>query len=168
VLAVPPSLQRRAIEVDGWLDLGCPQVALDKVEPLLSSPGARPVGLCLRARAYVGLGRYQDALADIDTLRPLHHDPEWLDLTEAWCCKRIGRLHDAAACMERLIGREPDSAIGYFNLGCYLALAGDLDRAMAMVTRACSIDATFRGEPLDDPDLDSLRQRAEFASLRVR
>jgi len=166
VLAVPHSLQRRAVEVEGWLDLGCPEAALAKVEPLLANPGARAVGLRLRVRACVELGRYVEALADIETLRPLHHDPEWLDLTEAWCCKRTDRLADAVACMERLIRREPGNAIGYFNLGCYLALNGDDDRALAMVARACSLDDTFRGPPLDDPDLDSLRTRAEFISLR--
>lgn len=168
MLAVPPSLQRRAIEVDGWLDLGCPETALAKVEPLLSVPGARAVGLRLRVRAYVDLGRFGEALDDLEALRSLHHDPEWLDLTEAWCCKRTGRLQDAAGCMERLIQREPGNAVGYFNLGCYLALAGDAERALSMLHRACTLDATFRGEPLDDPDLDCLRERAEFALLRAR
>lgn len=166
MLAVPQSLQRRAIEVEGWLDLGCPEEALAKLEPLLANPGARPVGLHMRVRAYVELGRFADALADIEALRPLHHDPEWLDLTEAWCCKRTERLSHAIACMERLIHREPGNAIGYFNLGCYLALAGDAARALAMLARACTLDATFRGSPLDDPDLDSIRERSEFALLR--
>lgn len=168
MLAVPHSLQRRAVEVDGWLDLGCPELALRKLEPLLANPGARAVGLHLRVRALVELGRFEEALADIETLRPLHHDPEWLDLTEAWCCKRIGRLAHAVVCMERLIRREPGNAIGHFNLGCYLAIAGESDRAMAMVTRACALDATFRGPALDDPDLDNIRARAEFARLRER
>lgn len=168
VLAVPSSLQRRALEIEGWIELGCPETALAKLEPLLTNPGARSVGLLLRVRAYVELGRFQLALDDIEQMRPLHHDPEWLDLTEAWCCKRVGRLADAAACMERLIRREPGSAIGHFNLGCYLALSGDSERALAMLTRACNLDATFRGTPLDDPDLDVLRARVEFTQLRAR
>ncbi|MEZ5966233.1 MAG: tetratricopeptide repeat protein [Planctomycetota bacterium] len=167
MLAVPHSLQRRALEVDGWLDLGCPDVALRKLEPLLANPGARSVGLRLRVRAFVELERFVDALADIESLRPLHHDPEWLDLTEAWCCKRTGRLPRAIACMERLIQREPANATAHFNLGCYLAIAGDKERALDMVTRACSLDATFRGAPLDDPDLDNLRLDAAFLRLRT-
>ncbi|HLU40247.1 MAG TPA: tetratricopeptide repeat protein [Planctomycetota bacterium] len=163
---VPPSLQRRANEVEGWLELRCPHIALEKVEPLLRVPGARPVALYLRVRALVDAGRCAEALRDIDELRTMHHEPEWLDLTEAWCCKRVGRIADAVACMERLVRRDPKSAIGYFNLGCYLALLGHHDMAMRALRRACALDSAFRGVPLDDPDLDSVRDRRDFAELR--
>jgi tetratricopeptide (TPR) repeat protein len=165
-LAVPASLQRRASEVEGWLELGCPEIALDKVDPLLEVAGARNAGLFYRVRGNVELGRFSEALRDIEELRPVHHDREWLDLTEAWCCKRTGRLTDAIACMERLVRREPTSAVGHFNLGCYLALLGHQDLAMCSLTHACSLDDSFRGVPLDDADLASLRGRADFVALR--
>lgn len=167
VHSVPQSLLRRTVEIDGWLDLGCPKVALDKLPPLLDTPGARPVGLMFRVRALVALAQYRDALVDLAELDNLHHDPEWLELTRAWCMKRVGDLAGAARCMERLIARTPDSGIGHFNLGCYLALAGDTERALAMVTRACQLDPHFRSTPLDDSDLDALRGRPEFESLRA-
>jgi tetratricopeptide (TPR) repeat protein len=167
VFSVPASLQRRAIEVDGWLDLGCPKVALEKLEPLLAAPGARSAALFFRVRAYVALKQYRDALVDLGEARNVHHDPEWLELTQAWCMKRVGDLAGAAQCMERIIERDPASGIGHFNLGCYLALQGDAERALAMVARACRLDAHFRGAPLDDHDLDLLRGRPEFEALRV-
>ncbi len=166
-LAVPPSLQRRADEVEGWLELGCPQLALEKVEPLLKTPGARAVGLYLRVRANVELSHFAEGLRDLEELRPQHHDPEWFDLTEAWCCKRVGQLADAVRCMERLLRRQPGSAVGHFNLGCYLAKLGDADLAMHSLSRACVLDDCFRGVPLDDPDLDSLRGRVDFTALRT-
>ncbi len=168
MLSVPASLQRRALEVEGWLDLGCADTAIAKVTPLLEVPGARPIGLFLSVRALVALSEFARALEQLDELRDLHHEPEWFDLTEAWCRKRLGDIPGAADCMERLIAREPRNAIGHFNLGCYLTLIGQTERAIVLIARACRLDATFAGEPLDDPDLDALRGRADFEALRTR
>lgn len=168
MLSVPASLQRRALEVEGWLDLGCTTTALDKLAPLLAVPGARPIGLFLSVRALVTLGDFALALTQLDELRDLHHEPEWFDLTEAWCRKRTGDIQGAARCMERLIGREPRSAIGHFNLGCYLALMGETARAIGLLRQACRLDASFRSTPLDDTDLDGLRGRPDFEALRAR
>lgn len=166
VLAVPQSMVRRALEVEGWLEFGCHDIALEKVQPLLEVPGARIAGLFLRARALVDAGRFTDALRDIEELRPLHDDQDWVDLTEAWCRKRLGDVPGAADCMRRLIVRDGRNAIGHFNLGCYLALLGDRRGALDELTTACGLDDTFRGSPLDDDDLSSLHGEAEFEALR--
>lgn len=162
---VPPSVQRLAIEITGWLDLGCAERALDKLPTLLEVPGARPAALMLRVRAYTELLRYEDAIADIEDLRSFDHDADWADLTEAWCRKRMGDLTGAADCMERLLKRSNHSAIGHFNLGCYLALQGETGRALDEVTLACGIDPSFRKLLGEESDLDSLRGLPGFQSL---
>ena len=43
-----------------------------------------------------------------------------------------------------------------FNLACYEAQVGSLDRAKAHLKRATEIDAKFRLMALDDPDLEPL------------
>ena len=111
MLSVPKSLRRRAAEVEGWLELGCPERALDKLTPLLDTPGARPAALFLRVNCYIELERYDEALTDLDELRPFDCDPEWFDLKEAWCLKRVGRVPDAARCMERLLERSRRSEV---------------------------------------------------------
>jgi tetratricopeptide (TPR) repeat protein len=165
VIPVPPTLQRLAAEIDGWLDLRCSEKALERLGPMLDNPGARAAGLMFRVRAFVELGRYQDALADLQELRSLQHDPEWLDLTEAWCRKRVEDLPGAIACMRRLIQRNTASAIGHFNLGCYLALSGDKDAAIDEVTLACGIDEQFRELAREEPDLETLRGDRRFDQL---
>src|SRR5436190_14061949 len=109
---MPASLQRLAISVDGWLDLGAPERALLDIDPLLSQPVSRPLGLALRVRALVELKRHAEALADIEEIKRGEHDENATDLQEAWCRKRLGDVRGAAACMERLIAREHKSAIG--------------------------------------------------------
>lgn len=165
LIQVPPSLQRLRLEIEGWLDLRCPERAMQRLEALLEHPAGRAVGLELRIRALVGMGRYRDALQDLEELRTLQHDPEWLELTEAWCRKRVADLPAAVGCMERLLQLKPRSAMGHYNLGCYLALLGQKDRAIDEVTVACGIDADFRELARDEPDLDALHGDERFVLL---
>jgi len=159
------SQQRLAIEAEGWLDLRLPDEALPRIDRLLGSPLARPVALQLRVRAFVEMSRYEDALRDLEELGGYEHDPEWLDLTEAWCRKRTDDLDGAIGCMRRLIDRNPRSAIGHFNLGCYLALSGLTEEALDEVSVACGIDAAFRRLAADERDLVSLRDDGRFRDL---
>ena len=165
MFTVPKDLQRLADEIDGWLDLRCPDKALSLLGPLLERPDGRPEGLALRVRAYVATKLHEQAVTDLDELRGTDYDPEWLELTEAWCRKRMQDLPQAVRCMERLIERNPRSAIGHFNLGCYLALIGKHDRALDEVTIACGIEPSYRGMLMDEPDLDELHRDQRFRKL---
>lgn len=165
VFPVPSSLQRLADQIDGWLDLRCPERALDLLPPMLAEPQARAAGLCLRVRANVRMGNHAAALADLGELRRDHPPLDWVDLTEAWCRKRTGDLRAAIRCMEQLLARSPRSDIGHFNLGCYLALAGEHDRAVDEVTLACGMTAEFRDFAREEPDLDALRKDPRFRAL---
>jgi len=165
VIPVPPHLQRLADRIDGWLDLRCPERVLELLPPMLADPAARPAGLTMRIRAYVRQARCAEALVDLAELRTTQPDLDWIDLTEAWCRKRTSDLRGAIRCMEQLIGRNPRSDIGHYNLGCYLALDGQRDRAIDEVTIACGMQPEFRDHARDEPDLDSLRTDTRFRQL---
>ncbi len=164
-MTLEPWQQRLVVEVDGWIDLDCCEKAIERLEPLLHDPRTHAVAIGLRARALVALGRHAAALCDIASLRGIDADPEWLDLTEAWCRKRTGDLDGAIRCMRDLVARDPRSAIGHFNLGCYLALAGQLGEALDEVTIACGLDETFRSHAIGETDLDGLRGDERFEAL---
>ena len=89
---VPKSVRRLAVEVEGWLELGCPEKALERAGPLLATPGARPVALVMHVRALIELGRFAEALGSLRELRSFENDSEWLEVTEAWCRKRLDDL----------------------------------------------------------------------------
>ena len=162
---VPPALQRLADQIDGWLDLRCPDKALALVAPMLADAGARAAGLWLRVRALVRLGDYPQALPDLAELARLHPDESWVPLTDAFCRKRTGDLRGAADVLRRLLQRDHKNATAHFNLACYLALAGDQDGAIDALSLACGLDAEHRLFARDEPDFDSLRTDERFRAL---
>ena len=162
---VPKHLERLADQIDGWLDLRCPDKALALVGPMLGDPAARAAGLERKVRAHVRLGEYPQALADLGELRQLAPAEEWVDLTEAWCRKRTGDLRGAVRCLDALLARDHKCAAARFNLGCYLALLGESDRAIDELSLACGLDDGNRDFLRDDADLDGLRTDPRFRAL---
>ncbi len=167
-MPAPARFQRLQLEIEGWLELGCWDRALDRVTPLLEDPESRLLGLEHSIQALVGLGRFAEALEQLTELRRGSGDSEQIELTEAWCRKRVGDVHGAAACMERLISKKHRSAIGHFNLGCYLALLGERERALHEITLACGLEPELRQSLVDEPDVDLLRDDPRFTQLLPR
>ena len=166
--SVPNSLRRCAAEVEGWLELGCPERALARVERLLDHPGARAEGHRLRAAARIGVGEHRGALEDLDTLRGYDHELEAVELHSAWCHKRLGAIAEAIACMRRLIKHNRRSAIGHYNLACYLALEGQADDALERLTHACGLEPDFREQLAAEPDFALVRDDPLFQALVPR
>ncbi|MBL8737276.1 MAG: tetratricopeptide repeat protein [Planctomycetes bacterium] len=162
---VPEAHQRLADQVDGWLDLRCPDKALELLGPMLADEAARDTGLHLRVRALVRLGRYRDALPDLAELAKRHPDEPWVPLTVGFCLKRTGELRHAITVLRALLERDHRQAIAHFNLACYLALDGQQDAAIDALTLACGIDPEHRLFARDEPDFDSLRTDPRFRQL---
>ena len=59
IYPVPRKLERLVDEVDGWLELRCPERALPLVDALLAEPSARACGLSLRIRAYARMAAFE-------------------------------------------------------------------------------------------------------------
>jgi len=162
---VPQDLKRLVDQVDGWLDLRCPERALDLVGPVVASSEGRSIGLSLRIRANARLGNYQDALEDLKELRSAHPTHDWIDLTEAWCRRRHDDLAGAIRCTDQLIARNARHHVARFNRACYLALSGDTEGAIDELSIACGLDPECRTLAIDEPDFDSLRTDERFRKL---
>ena len=111
--------------------------------------------LALRIRANARLGNYAAALADLAELRIEHPHSEWVDLTEAWCRRRHDDLPGAIRCIEQLLARNHKHHIAHFNLACYLALSGKVDRSIDALSIACGMNPECRMFAIDEPDFDA-------------
>ena len=163
--SVPANLQRAVDEADGWLELRCPERALELLDPLVATPECKAMGLALRIRANVRLSNFAAALTDLAELRLEHPKHEWVDLTEAWCRRRHNDLPGAIRCIEQLLSTNWQHHIAHFNLACYLALSGDADKAIDALSLACGLNQDCRTFAIDEPDFDSLRTDERFRQL---
>ena len=74
----------------------------------------------------------------------------------AYATRRAESIHAAHAIPTRAAGLHPNDPTIQFNLACYEAQMGSLNRAKAHLKRATEIDAKFKLMALEDPDLEPL------------
>lgn len=120
----------------------------------------------LRAEALRALDRHDDALA------ALHHAAERLPqrsteigLALGWCYKRTGRIELAIAALARVLAREPNNALVLYNLACYWSLAGNGRQSLLFLSRALSLDPTYRDLLDKETDFDNVRSDPDFRAL---
>jgi tetratricopeptide (TPR) repeat protein len=68
-------------------------------------------------------------------------------------------------CFEQLVELAPEFGQAHYNAGCMHALLGNRKQAVAYVTRAISLDPKYRKVARRDPDLMSVRDEPELASV---
>ncbi|HEB52211.1 MAG TPA: tetratricopeptide repeat protein [bacterium] len=168
IFPVPEKFTRLVDQIDGWLELRCPERAIELLPPLLNAPEARACGLSLRIRALLRMAQYDAAIVDLGELRKLHPQDDWVDLTEAWCRRRRGDLDGAIRCVEQLLARNHRHDVAHFNLACYLALTNQKDRAIDELSLACGLNPDCRAYAVDEPDFDGLRTDERFRQLLRR
>jgi arylsulfatase A-like enzyme/lipoprotein NlpI len=87
------------------------------------------------------------------------------------CAQRTGDGQGAANYFEKAQELRSDSWIPPYNLACLKAVAGDVEGALALIGIAINKDSGGRAlaqSLRSDPDLESLRERADFQSLVKR
>jgi tetratricopeptide (TPR) repeat protein len=157
-------LQRKLLEIEGWMELRAHDLALERIDALESSVGPGLLN-AIRARCFLAMGRFGDAVPLYEELVVGSSDPSAVLLELAWCHKRIGRPDLAAGDMEKLIASDPKSSIGHYNLACYLALSGECQRSLAELGMAISIEPRFAEDAATETDFDPIRGLPQFGEL---
>jgi tetratricopeptide (TPR) repeat protein len=86
----------------------------------------------------------------------------WLGL--GWCRKRLGRLDEAIAALDRGLLVFPDQPILLYNLACYHSLAGDVQAAIDHLAGAIALDDRFRDLTGAERDFDAIRSDPRFVA----
>jgi tetratricopeptide (TPR) repeat protein len=132
-----------------------------------------------RARALTDLGRYGEAVHDLDLAIELDEGPSrpFYQLHRAICLARAGEHAKAAAEANALSAIEPHTAGSSYNLACVFSLcsAGVDDdarqqmqyagRAMELLKKALAAGFTDAAHLKQDTDLAALRDRTDFQQL---
>lgn len=86
-------------------------------------------------------------------------------LDEAANHYRNGDLLQAVKAARRSVEYGPDLPETYYDLACYLTLAGEFPEALASIETAIKLEPRFKSMATGDSDLDGLRSFPEFQQL---
>jgi tetratricopeptide (TPR) repeat protein len=152
-MPLEPENQRLLTAAEGFLELDMPLDANNEIESM--APEVRHVPEVLAVR--VGIYRALEVWPLMQTVAKqlaLHapDDPDW---TVAWAyaTRRTDSLESARLILVNAAERLPGVAVFHFNLACYAAQLGELDRAKASLSRAIELQPGYRQQALEDEDL---------------
>jgi adenylate cyclase len=124
------------------------------------------------AQAYTSMGRKHDEmrvrLGALETIqRHLEmnpHDTRALYFGAQNLCL-VGENEKGVELAERALGQDQDEPVVLYNVACFYALQGDVDRAIELLTKAVTNGWGDREWLETDSDLDTLREDNRFKAL---
>jgi predicted Zn-dependent protease len=138
----------------GYLDLGMFLEAHDERERLPTQVKTHPAVLSARLELLMEMRRWEDAVIlghSLIKLWPVECD---FYIRTAFCLHEMKRTEDA----RQLLLGGPDQlrtlAVYYYNLACYEAQLGNIPEAKRQLAVSTKMDARYKAESLDDPDLE--------------
>ncbi len=75
------------------------------------------------------------------------------------------RYEDAISFFEKAVRLKPKFANPYYNLACAYSLKNDVDKGMVYLLKAIEIDEKVKDWANEDPDLQNLKEYAEFTAI---
>ncbi len=154
-----PMIRRRLEAVRGYCELQLPELAREELEPLRAALGQAPVFTEMELLILLQEERWADGHALAETLR--HRAPEhpsgWLQA--AYCLHELKRTQEALQLLTMAPRPLREEPLFHYNCGCYLAVLGQPREAVVAVRKAFELDASFRENARNDPDLATIRDQ---------
>jgi len=149
--------ERRILAAQGYVELALYTEAREELAALSEVAMERVdvqeiLLLCLMAES-----RWADALAL--TLRLCEMEPEEPGgfIHAAFCLHELGRTDEAVDMLSRGPAALRSKPVFYYNMGCYHACLGDMEKALKLLRQSFEMDGGLRAVARKDPDLDVLR-----------
>ena len=97
----------------------------------------------------------------------LRHDPRCVEVMEllGGLYTRMGRISDGLRMDRRLVRLQPLNPTAHYNLACSLALSKRPAEAIRSLRHAVGLGYSDFEWMTHDPDLQGLKQRAEFGAI---
>ena len=128
----------------GYIELGMFEEANAELEEIDPFCRHLPEVLLARLAIYHGLEKWELLAVVAKKLAEWNPNEPGFFVELAYATRRAESIHAAHAILTRAAGLHPTDPTIQFNLACYEAQMGSLDRAKAHLKRATEIDAKFR------------------------
>jgi tetratricopeptide (TPR) repeat protein len=157
--------QQMICQAEGYLELGMPEHALQRLAQWDDPDSLDGHALYLRGEALRSLERCGEALIWLERAADLVPDDIHILLALGWCHKRTDRIDLAIEDLDRALEIDSSEAIIHYNLACYWSLARHRQHALQYLARAIEIDSNCRDLVHEEPDFDFVRDDPDFQTL---
>lgn len=149
--------QRHITAALGYLELGMFEEAVEELHSLPAERLGHPGILQLESTIQIRGGQFEQALEISTHLCQVSPDNPmpWLD--RAFCLHELKRTEEAKACLLQGPESLKTEATYYYNLACYEAQLGAINKARCFLEQAVTMDASFLMVAKSDPDLSPLQ-----------
>lgn len=152
------SFERVLACVEGYLQLGLLEDALDELERMPAPGKGRPEWLQLKVAALVKAVRWEEALVCCEELIRRAPESHHGYIHASFCLHELGRTLEAR---NRLLAAPrfvTEQALFYYNLACYEAQLENPDEAATLLRIAFRRDGSLCRVAISDRDLEPLRE----------
>lgn len=151
-----PDLKRIRKEIDGYLDLGLPDMAEEELDALPEECLAHPLVLDARLALQMHRCQWTEAVeTGLNGCAAFPGQPSFFIHT-AFCLHEMGRTEEAHLLLlsgPASLRREP---LYHYNMGCYLTVLGRREEAGDHLGEAFRLDQSLRKFARSDRDLEPL------------
>jgi tetratricopeptide (TPR) repeat protein len=150
-------IRRSVTAASGFAELGLYQEAVEELENLPDYTKDDIPVLATWLQIYQSWGKWSEAAAVSERLIEKAPDEADWYIALGFAVRRAQSLAAAEVILTAALQKFPGNGTLHFNLACYHAQLGNLDKARLYLQGAIAIEENFRTMALTDPDLRPLR-----------
>lgn len=141
---------------NGYIELGMLKEASAELDAIAPSERLQDNVLLLRCKLYLETKNWEVMAAVSKQLaeQSPHSPPAWTNW--AYALREMNQNEEAKKVVLRALVLHPKEPVLWFNLACYCSLLGQYQDASEHLDSAIKLDADFKEESVDDPDLEGL------------
>lgn len=150
--------ERAILAAQGYLELGMAEEALAELSSLPDIGSRDPDIIELRLHVLMQAARWAEALIAAEELIRLNPAAIPAYIHGAFSLHELGRTAEARDLLLQGPEELRNDPTFHYNIGCYEAVLGNRDAALASLEQSFALDATYRDFARRDPDLELLRE----------
>jgi tetratricopeptide (TPR) repeat protein len=152
---------RHISAAQGYLELGLLKEAREELAALPVEAQARVDVIEITLLCLMGEHQWEEAFALASALCLAEPAEPGGFIHAAFCLHEMGRTAEALDFLSRGPAELRTKPVYFYNMGCYHAKLGQLDKALRYLKQAFDMDQSLRCHARKDPDLAALREKLQ-------